>query len=203
MVTVRGELRLDILHQVMKGWIGGRLGLQDENGRELVGFAQGFCRYLGCGHGKARSWCCWRAPLERSQCPSGSRRSGERGVNGPWRLMRRSGGGSWCSRRVGPLVPVSRASRPATPRACWGSSTRRRPEARCPGRSRRPSSVFARRARALTRLLRALSCSRRVCARELACAPSSFSSSSPTGGSAWRACRTSVAPRQASDGRVI
>lgn len=40
------ELRLAILHQVLKEWIGGRLTLFDESGAEAVWFSEGVCRYL-------------------------------------------------------------------------------------------------------------------------------------------------------------
>ena len=40
------QLRLSILHQVLKEWIGGRLTLADETGAEAVWFTEGLCRYL-------------------------------------------------------------------------------------------------------------------------------------------------------------
>ncbi|HWO08375.1 MAG TPA: hypothetical protein VNN80_02815 [Polyangiaceae bacterium] len=40
------QLRLSILHQVLKEWIGGRLTLVDETGAETVWFTEGLCRYL-------------------------------------------------------------------------------------------------------------------------------------------------------------
>jgi hypothetical protein len=40
------QLRLSILHQVMKEWIGGRLALLDDTGVEAVWFTEGLCRYL-------------------------------------------------------------------------------------------------------------------------------------------------------------
>jgi hypothetical protein len=40
------QLRLSILHQVLKEWIGGRLTLADETGAEAVWFTEGVCRYL-------------------------------------------------------------------------------------------------------------------------------------------------------------
>jgi len=39
-------LRLSILHQVLKEWIGGQLTLFDERGAELVWFTEGICRFL-------------------------------------------------------------------------------------------------------------------------------------------------------------
>ena len=40
------SLRLAILHQVMKEWIGGQLVLEDDAGHELAWFTEGMCRYL-------------------------------------------------------------------------------------------------------------------------------------------------------------
>jgi len=44
--TLTAELRIAILHQVLKEWIGGRLTLFDESGVEAVWFSEGVCRYL-------------------------------------------------------------------------------------------------------------------------------------------------------------
>jgi len=44
--TLSAELRLSILHQVLKEWIGGRLTLVDDGGVEAVWFTEGLCRYL-------------------------------------------------------------------------------------------------------------------------------------------------------------
>jgi hypothetical protein len=44
--VLSAQLRLSILHQVMKEWIGGRLTLVDESGTEPVWFSEGLCRYL-------------------------------------------------------------------------------------------------------------------------------------------------------------
>jgi hypothetical protein len=44
--VLSAQLRLSILHQVLKEWIGGRLALADETGAEAVWFTEGLCRYL-------------------------------------------------------------------------------------------------------------------------------------------------------------
>lgn len=44
--VLSAQLRLSILHQVLKEWIGGRLTLVDETGSEAVWFTEGLCRYL-------------------------------------------------------------------------------------------------------------------------------------------------------------
>ena len=44
--VLSAQLRLSILHQVLKEWIGGRLTLVDETGAEAVWFSEGLCRYL-------------------------------------------------------------------------------------------------------------------------------------------------------------
>jgi hypothetical protein len=44
--VLSAQLRLSILHQVLKEWIGGRLTLVEETGVEAVWFTEGLCRYL-------------------------------------------------------------------------------------------------------------------------------------------------------------
>jgi hypothetical protein len=44
--VLSAQLRLSILHQVLKEWIGGRVALLDESGAEVVWFTEGLCRYF-------------------------------------------------------------------------------------------------------------------------------------------------------------
>ncbi|MEO8182127.1 MAG: hypothetical protein ABI895_25100 [Deltaproteobacteria bacterium] len=44
--VLSAQLRLSILHQVLKEWIGGRLSVVEQSGAEAVWFTEGWCRYL-------------------------------------------------------------------------------------------------------------------------------------------------------------